>query len=166
MFIGNTGPRDRKDLQQRQDVLVYSTPPLAADVEVTGQVELKLFAASTARDTDFTATLVDLYPDGRAIHITEGIVRARFRASYETPTLIEPGKVCEYKIVLWETSNLFKQGHCIRLEVSSSNFPRFDRNLNTGGETGLDGELQVAEQKIFHSAQYPSHLILPIIPWH
>ena len=166
MFIGNTGPRDRKDLQQRQDVLVYSTPPLAADVEVTGQVELKLFAASSARDTDFTATLVDLYPDGRAIHITEGIVRARFRASYETPTLIEPGKVCEYKIVLWETSNLFKQGHCIRLEVSSSNFPRFDRNLNTGGETGLDEELQVAEQRVFHNAQYPSHLNLPIIPRH
>ena len=166
MFIGNTGPRDRQELQQRRDVLVYSTPPLAEDVEVTGRVELKLFAASSARDTDFTATLVDLYPDGRAIHITEGIVRARFRASYEAPTLIEPGKVYEYEVVLWETSNLFKQGHCIRLEVSSSNFPRFDRNLNTGGETGLDGELQVAEQKIFHSAQYPSHLNLPIIPRH
>jgi putative CocE/NonD family hydrolase len=164
MFITNTGPRDRKPLERRDDVLVYSTAPLDEDVEVTGPVKLTLFAASSAKDTDFTATLVDVHPGGAAIHITEGIVRARFRDSYEEPTLIEPGAVYEYKIVLWETSNLFKKGHCIRLEISSSNFPRFDRNLNTGAEAGLDAEMRVAEQTVFHNDQYPSHLTLPIIP--
>ena len=126
--------------------------------------ELRLFAASSARDTDFTATLVDVHPGGAAIHICEGIVRARFRESYEDPTLIEPGSVYEYRFSLWETSNLFSRGHCIRLEISSSNFPRFDRNLNTGGDAGLDAEMQVARQTVFHNAQYSSHLNLPVIP--
>ena len=164
MFSENTGPRDRRPLERRDDVLVYSTPPLEEDVEVTGPIELTLYAASSAPDTDFTATLVDVHPRGAAIHICEGIVRARFRESYENPTPIKPGKVCEYKIVLWETSNLFKAGHRIRLEISSSNFPRFDRNLNTGNDSATDIEMRLAQQIVYHSSRHASHLTLPVIP--
>jgi putative CocE/NonD family hydrolase len=164
MFIANNGPRDRRSVERRDDVLVYTTEPLAQDTEVTGPIVLTLFAASSAPDTDFTAALVDVYPNEKAIIITEGIVRARFRASYEEPTLLEPGKVYAYQITLWETSNVFKAGHQIRLEFSSSNFPRFDRNLNTGTEPGLDAKVSIAQQTIYHDAQRPSHLLLPVIP--
>ena len=164
MFPSNTGPRDRRAVERREDVLVYTTDTLASDVEATGPVELILFAASDARDTDFTATLVDVYPDGMAIHVTEGIVRARFRESFRRPCLIPHGAVVEYRIVLWETGNVFKAGHRIRLEVSSSNFPRFDRNLNTGNVPGLDEEMRVARQTIHHCSQYTSYLRLPVIP--
>ena len=164
MFIDNTGPKDRRSVERRDDVLIYSTLPLEEDVELTGPVELTLYAASSAPDTDFTATLVDVHPGGMAIHLCEGIVRARFRASFEAPTLIEPGVVHEYRISLWETSNLFRAGHRIRLEVSSSNFPRFDRNLNTGRDPGLDAEMQVAHQTIRHDPDFPSHLTLPVVP--
>ena len=164
MFIGNSGPKDRRPLERRDDVLVYSTAPLASDLEVTGPVEMTLYAASSAPDTDFTATLVDVHPGGEAIHICEGIVRARFRESYEEPTLIEPDSIYEYRISLWETSNVFKTGHRIRVEISSSNFPRFDRNLNTGHTPGMDAEMQPARQTLYHEAQYPSHITLPVIP--
>lgn len=164
MFADNTGPRDRRPIERRDDVLVYSTAPLTRDLEVTGPVELVVYAASSAPDTDFTATLVDVHPAGAAIHICEGIVRARFRESYERPTLIEPGQVYEYSISLWETSNLFREGHRIRLEVSSSNFPRFDRNLNTGEDSGFDDRPESAQQTIWHEQQRPSHLVLPVIP--
>ena len=164
MFADNTGPRDRRPIERRDDVLVYSTAPLTRDLEVTGPVELVVYAASSAPDTDFTATLVDVHPVGAAIHICEGIVRARFRESYERPTLIEPGQVYEYSISLWETSNLFREGHRIRLEVSSSNFPRFDRNLNTGEDSGFDDRPESAQQTIWHEQQRPSHLVLPVIP--
>lgn len=164
MFIDNTGPRDRRPLERRDDVLVYSTLPLAEDLEITGPVELVLYAASSAPDTDFTATLVDVHPGGRAIHLCEGIVRTCFRQSYTAPSSIEPNRVYEYRISLWETSNLFRAGHCIRLEISSSNFPRFDRNLNTGHTPGLDTQIQVARQTIHHEARHPSHLVLPVIP--
>ena len=164
MFADNTGPRDRRPIERRDDVLVYSTAPLTRDLEVTGPVELVVYAASSAPDTDFTATLVDVHPAGAAIHICEGIVRARFRQSYERPTLIEPGQVYEYSISLWETSNLFREGHRIRLEVSSSNFPRFDRNLNTGEDSGFDDRPESAQQTIWHNQQRPSHLVLPVIP--
>ena len=159
-----TGPKDRRPVESREDVLVYSSERLSHDLEVTGAVQLTLYASSTARDTDFTATLVDVHLDGQAIHICEGIVRARFRESYESPTLIEPGCVYRYRIPLWETSNLFKAGHRIRLEISSSNFPRFDRNQNTGNPLGLDAEVQAAHQKVHHGPRYPSHLTLPVIP--
>src|SRR5205823_2445416 len=158
----NSGPRDRRSIERRDDVLVYTAQPLPADLEVTGEIELVLYAASSAPDTDFTAVLIDVHPDGKAIHICEGIVRARFRDSYESPTLIEPGKVYSYRFSLWETSNLFRAGHCIRLEVSSSNFPRFDRNLNTGTEPGLDDRMAVARQTIYHDARRASHLVLPV----
>ena len=158
------GPKDRRERQTRRDVLVYTTEPLAADTEVTGPVELKLFAASSAVDTDFTATLTDVHPDGQAIHICEGIRRASFRESLENPTPIEPGEIYEYTISLWETSMVFKAGHRIRLEVSSSNFPRYARNLNTGLPLGTSDEMKEATQTVFHDARHASHLVLPIIP--
>ena len=164
MFIDNTGPKDRGPVERRDDVLVYSTAPLANDLEVTGPIELTLYAASSTPDTDFTATLVDVHPDGSAINICEGIVRARFRESFEEPMLINPGAIYEYKFSLWETSNVFKAGHSVRVEISSSNFPRFDRNLNTGHVPGMDAEMQVAHQTIYHNPQYPSHITLPVIP--
>ena len=164
MLLTNSGPWDRRPVERRDDVLVYSTEPLERDVEVTGPVTLTLFASSSAPDTDFTGTLVDVHPDGRAIILCEGLLRARFRESIESPTLLEPGKVYELSVKIWETSNLFKKGHRIRLEVSSSNFPRFDRNLNTGNAPGLDAEMAVAEQAVFHDSARPSHLTLPVIP--
>jgi len=164
MFIEDTGPKDRRPVERRDDVLVYSTAPLAEDQEITGPISLAVYASSSASDTDFTATLVDVYSEGQAIHLCEGIVRARFRESYEEPTSIDPGKIYKFEISLWETSNVFKAGHCIRLEISSSNFPRFDRNLNTGHPPGLDAEMAVAHQTIYHGARYPSHLLLPVIP--
>jgi len=164
MFAENRGPLDRRVIERRDDVLVYTTEPLTADVEVTGPIELTLYAASSAPNTDFTAALIDVHLDGKAIILTDGIIRARYRESYEQPSLIEPGQFYEYKIVLWETSNLFKAGHCIRLEISSSNFPRFDRNQNTGHKPGMDAKLAVAEQTIRHDTQHPSRLTLPVIP--
>jgi putative CocE/NonD family hydrolase len=164
MFVENCGPLDRAAVERRDDVLVYSTPALERDVEVTGPVKLVLYAATDGPDTDFTATLVDVYPHGRAISVCEGIVRARFRESVEGPTLIEPGRVYRYAIDLWETSNVFKAGHRLRLEISSSNFPRFARNLNTGGDLATETEMRVARQTIFHDGTYPSHLVLPVIP--
>lgn len=164
MFIDNNGPMDRRPVERRDDVLVYSTAPLSNDLEVTGTIDLTLYAASSAPDTDFSATLIDVHPNGSAINICEGIVRARFRESYEAPTLIDPGAIYEYKIRLWETSNVFKAGHRVRIEISSSNFPRFDRNLNTGHTPGMDAEMQVAQQTIYHNAQHPSHITLSVIP--
>jgi hypothetical protein len=159
------GPQDQKDVEARQDVLVYSTPPLAADLEVTGPVTLDLFAKSSAVDTDFTAKLVDVGPDGFARNLTEGILRAKFRESTKgEPKLLVPGQVYEYKIDLWSTSNVFLKGHRIRLEVSSSNFPRFDRNLNTGKDASTDGTMVTATNTVLHDTAHPSTLILPVVP--
>lgn len=158
------GPRDQSELEARQDVLVYSTPALEQDVEVTGPVTLDLFAKSSAVDTDFTGKLVDVGPDGRAINLTEGILRAVYRDGMTAPKLVEPGKVYEYKIDLWSTSNVFLKGHKIRLEVSSSNFPRFDRNLNNGKSAASSAEFVKATNTILHDAQHPSVLVLPVAP--
>ena len=158
------GPRDQKQVEDRPDVLVYSTPPLAADTEVTGPVTLDLYAKTSGADTDFTAKLVDVGPDGKAINVTEGILRAKFRESTKAaPKAITPGQVYEYKIDVWSTSNVFLKGHKIRLEVSSSNFPRFDRNLNTGNDAGSSTEIVKATTTILHDAQHPSALILPVV---
>jgi putative CocE/NonD family hydrolase len=159
------GPRDQQEVEKREDVLVYTTPVLEQAVEVTGNIELKLFASSSALDTDFSAKLVDVYPDGRAMILTGGILRARYHKSFEKAELLEPGKVYELSINLLATSNVFLPGHRIRLEVSSSNFPQFNRNSNTGGhipaETGE--QYRTAINRIYHEEAYPSHLILPII---
>ncbi len=157
-----TGPRDQKDVEARPDVLVYSTPPLAEDTEVTGQITLDLFAKSSAVDTDFTGKLVDVAPDGTAINLTEGILRARYRESMSAAKPIEPGKVYEYKIELWSTSNVFLKGHRIRLEISSSNFPRFDRNLNTGKSAAESAAFVKATNTILHDSEHPSALLLPV----
>lgn len=164
-YIGpGNGVRNQAAVEERNDVLVYTGDILERDLEVTGPVVVKLYAASSAPDTDFTAKLVDVRPDGYACNIAEGVVRARFRDSLQAPTLIAPGEICEYTIDLWSTSQVFKAGHRLRLEVSSSNFPRYDRNQNTGHELGADAELHTAKQTVFHDERYPSHLILPIIP--
>jgi putative CocE/NonD family hydrolase len=157
------GPRDQKDVESRADVLVYSTPPLESDTEVTGPVTLDLYASSSAVDTDFTAKLVDVWPNGFAQNLTEGILRARYRESTAEAKPIVPGKVYEYKIDLWSTSNVFLKGHQIRLEVSSSNFPRFDRNLNTGKSAATDAEFVKATNTILHDAAHPSALLLPVV---
>ena len=159
------GPRDQQDVESRPDVLVYSTPPLEQDTEVTGPVSLDLFAASTAVDTDFTAKLVDVWPNGYAQNLTEGILRARYRESTTGPAKpIVPGTIYEYKIDLWSTSNVFLKGHRIRLEVSSSNFPRFDRNLNTGKDAATDAAFVKATNTVYHDAAHPSALVLPVVP--
>ena len=158
------GPRDQREVEKRADVLVYSTGPLQQDVEVTGPVTLDLFASTSAADTDFTGKLVDVAPDGTAINLTEGILRARYRESTENPPKpITPGQIYEYKIDLWSTSNVFLKGHRIRLEVSSSNFPRFDRNLNTGKDAATSAEMVKATNTVYHDAQHPSALILPVV---
>ena len=158
------GPHDQKEVESRPDVLVYSTPPLEADQEVTGPVTLNLFASSSAVDTDFTAKLVDVWPNGFAQDLTEGILRARYRESTGAAKPIVPGKVYEYKIDLWSTSNVFLKGHRIRLEVSSSNFPRFDRNLNTGKPASTNATFVKATNTIYHDAAHSSVLLLPVVP--
>ena len=157
------GPRDQKEVESRPDVLVYSTEPLELDLEVTGLVTLDLYAISSAVDTDFTAKLVDVWPNGFAQNLTEGILRASYRESTAEAKPIIPGKVYEYKIDLWSTSNVFLKGHRIRLEVSSSNFPRFDRNLNTGKSASTSAAFVKATNTILHDAAHPSALILPVV---
>lgn len=159
------GPRDQQEVEKREDVLVYSTPVLNKAVEVTGNLELKLFVSSSAFDTDFTAKLVDVYPDGRAMILSSGILRARYHESFENPENLEPGKVYELTIDLLATSNVFLPGHRIRLEVSSSNFPQFNRNSNTGGDISTEtaDQYKPATNTVFHNTNYPSTLILPVI---
>lgn len=161
---GQHEPIDQRALDERRDILRFSTPPLQREVEVTGHVVVILFAASTAKDTDFVAKLLDIWPNGYAQELCYGIVRARYRESFENPTLIEPGKVYEYEIEVNPTSNVFKPGHRIRLDLSSSDFPNFDRNHNTGGDDYAEVTLMPARQTVFHDAARPSHVILPIIP--
>jgi putative CocE/NonD family hydrolase len=159
------GPVDQRPAESRADVLCYSTPILEQPVEVTGHVSLTLFVSSSARDTDFTGKLVDVFPDGRAIFLTDGILRARYHNSLAAPESLTPDQVYEVTIDLSVTSNVFLPGHRIRLEVSSSNFPRFDRNTNTGGTITEDSDedVQVAVNRIFHGPGRPSRLVLPVI---
>jgi hypothetical protein len=162
--VAPVGPYDQRWVEQRRDVLVYSTPRLSRPVEVTGPITVTLYASSSARDTDFTAKLVDVYPDGRAINLNDGIQRARYRVSDTHPTLIRPGKIYRYTIHVWPTSNLFKPGHQIRLEISSSNFPMYDRNPNTGDPFGQNARLQATRQTIYHDPAHPSSITLPLMP--
>ena len=161
--IGTMGPYNQQTVEVRKDVLVFTSAVLKEDLEVTGPVNAIIYASSSARNTDFTAKLVDVYPDGRAIRICEGIIRANHRDSSVPPSDIEPGKIYKYSIDLWATSNLFKKDHKIRVEISSSNFPRFDRNLNTGNYFATDTTILKAEQEIYHCLEYPSCIVLPVI---
>lgn len=157
-------PVDHSNLEDRKDILVFSTPFLTEETEVTGPVSVVLYASSTAKNTDFTAKLLDVYPDGKAIYLCDGIIRTSFRNGPVNTTNIEPGKVYAYTIDCWATSNVFKKGHRIRVEISSSNFPRFDRNLNTGRDFATETEWEEATQTVYHDSRYPSCLVLPIIP--
>ena len=159
-----SGAYDQRPIEARPDVLVYSTPALEQDTEVTGPIVVTLYASSSAVDTDFTAKLVDVEPCGCARNLTDGIIRARYRKPRHPASLIEPGQVYKYTIDVWATSNLFKKGHSIRLEISSSNFPRFDRNPNTGGLIGAETTHVPALQTVHHSDGYPSHVTLPVVP--
>jgi putative CocE/NonD family hydrolase len=158
------GPRDQRPVEARNDVLVYSTAPFGKDVEVTGPVSLDLYVKSSAVDTDFTAKLVDVWPNGFAQNLTEGILRARYRDSQEKPELMTPGQDYKLTVDLWSTSNVFKQGHSLRLEVSSSNFPRFDRNLNTGSSATSSSRSIPATNTVLHDGEHPSALLLPVVP--
>ena len=159
------GAVDQSDIELRDDVLVYTSEPLAEDLAVIGPITVRLWASSTARDTDFTAKLVDVHIDGIAHNVLDRIVRARYRnGSKSAPSLITPGETYEYTIPLGDTATVFRRGHRIRLEVSSSNFPHFDRNLNTGHPLGQDAAMVTATQTIFHDAAHPSYLELPVAP--
>ena len=158
------GPMDQRPVERRSDVLVFSTPPLREDLEVIGLVRVVLYAATSAPDTDFTAKLVDVFPDGDARNLTDGILRLRYRDSLEKPQLAVPGQVYELNIDAGVTGNVFLKGHRVRLEISSSNFPRFDRNPNTGRPIADETVLRKADQIIYHDRLHPSRLILPVIP--
>ncbi len=159
------GPFDQRAIEARPDVLVYTSTPLEQDTEVTGPITMRLWAVSSAPDTDVVARLTDVFPDGRSFNLTDGIVRARYRhfARGKPPSPIEPGRPYEYEIDLWATSNVFKAGHRLRLQVTSSCFPRWDRNPNTGHPFGVDAELRVAHQQILHDREHPSHIVLPLV---
>jgi len=157
------GAYDQRQVEQREDVLVYTSAPLEKAREVTGPIKVILYASSSAPDTDFTAKLVDVGPCGYARNLTDGIIRARYRESMTEATPITPGEVTDYEIDLWATGNVFTEGHQIRVEISSSNFPRFDRNPNTGELPGRSIEMVSALQTIHHSKEYPSRIVLPVI---
>ena len=158
------GPRDQRAVENRDDVLVYSTAPLTHDLDLTGPVTATLWVKSSAVDTDFTAKLVDVSPEGLATDLTEGILRMRYRDSQEHASFMNPGQIYQITVDLWATSNVFLKGHSIRLEVASSNFPRFDRNLNTGEEIRFARTSVPATNVILHDAQHPSALVLPVMP--
>jgi putative CocE/NonD family hydrolase len=158
------GPVDQRPVEARPDVLVFTTPEFKQDFEVTGPVTLELYAGSSAVDTDFVGKLVDVWPDGFAQNLTEGILRARYRNSQEKLEFLNPGEIYKFTIDLWATSNVFLTGHRLRLEVSSSNFPRFDRNLNSGEDARTGTNMVKATNTIYHDREHPSALILPIVP--
>ena len=158
------GPQDQRPAEERADVLVYTTAAFAKDTEVTGPVSLDLYVSSSAVDTDFTGKLVDVWADGFAQNLTEGILRLRCRNSQERPELANPGETYHITVDLWATSNVFLAGHKLRLEVSSSNYPRFDRNLNTGEEQARATRMIKATNVIYHDKAHPSALIVPIVP--
>jgi putative CocE/NonD family hydrolase len=158
------GPDDYSAIERRDDVLVYVTEPLQEEIEVTGPIRVDLYASSSAPDTDFMAKLVDVWPSGFVQRLCDGMVRARFREGMDRPFLLEPRKVYHFSIDCWNTSQVFKAGHRIGLEISSSAFPKFDRNLNTGAPLGVTTEMVIAEQRIYHDVEHASAVILPLIP--
>lgn len=166
LFVAaNAGPRDQRAIEARADVLTYTSAVLARDLEVTGPVRLVLYVRSDAPDTDFTGKLCDVHPDGRAMILTDGILRVRYRESFTAPRPLRAGEIHRLEIDLVATANVFRAGHRIRLEVSSSNFPRFDRNTNTGGVIARESaaDFRIAHNEIWHDEGHASHLVLPVI---
>ncbi len=158
------GVQDQRPVEERNDVLVYTSEPITQALEITGPVTVTLWASSSAIDTDFTAKLVDVHPDGYAQNLLNGIIRARYRDSATTPQMMEAGKPYQFTLDLWATSNVFLPGHRIRLEISSSHFPEFDRNLNTGEAFGEGTQGVTAQQTVFHQEDRASYVLLPVIP--
>jgi uncharacterized protein len=158
------GAMDQREVENRADVLSYSSEPLPADRELTGPVRAVLYVSTSARDTDFTVKFVDVFPDGQAINLTDGILRLRYRQGLDRAVLAQPNEIYKIGVDAGVTSNLFRQGHRIRVEISSSNFPRFDRNPNTGGPIAAETKLLKAVQTVYHDRQHPSHIVLPVIP--
>jgi len=158
------GPIEQYHVEKRHDVLCYTTAPLQEDLEITGPLQLHLFAASSACDTDFCAKLVHVYPDGRAYNLAEGIIRASGRNFGQKRELIEPHEIYEFTITLGHTSQHFPKGHRIRIDITSSNYPLFDRNMNTGNPIGEDTQGIIAMQSVYHDAEHPSYIDLPVIP--
>ncbi len=157
------GSFDQQQIEAREDILIYSTPPLEEGVEITGFIESTLYVSSDAKDTDFTVKLIDVYPDGRAYNLDETIQRVRYREGYDREVFMEEGEIYRLEMSPMATSNYFEKGHRIRIEISSSNFPRFERNLNTGGNNFDETQGIIARNKIHHSRDYPSQIRLPII---
>lgn len=162
-FVGG-GVADQRKKQSRADVLVYTGPELAENLEITGPITVDLHAMTTAEDADFIAVLSDVRPDGYAQNLAEGILRGRFRDSFVQPLPMEPGIPYEFTIKLWNLSHVFRAGHRIRIHITSSDFPRWDRNAGTGAPTGTDSTLRVAEQSVLHDVAHPSRVVLPVIP--
>jgi putative CocE/NonD family hydrolase len=158
------GPLDQRAIESRPDLLVYTTPAFERDLEVTGPVSLELFVSSSAVDTDFTGKLIDVWPNGFAQNLTDGILRARYRNSMEKAELMNPGEVYKLTIDLWSTANVFLAGHKLRLEIASANFPRYDRNLNTGASPEKTTTFLRATNMIYHDRDHPSALIVPVVP--
>ena len=158
------GPMDQRPIEGRRDVLLYTSDFLTEELEATGPVKVVLYASSDAVDTDFVAKLVDVYPDGSSYNMAEGILRARYRDGVSKPSLLTPGQVYRMEIDLVGTSVAFRKGHRIRVDVTSSHFPQFDRNPNTGAPFGTKDEVRVAQQTVYHDAEHASHILLPVIP--
>ena len=157
------GSFDQRDMEEREDILVYTSDPLSEGIEVTGFIESTLYLSSDVKDTDLTLKIIDVYPDGSAYNLDETIQRVRYRSGYDKEVFMKKGSVYKVELTPMATSNYFKKGHRIRIEVSSSNFPRFSRNLNTGGANIDETEGVVARNSIHHSTRYPSHIKLPML---
>jgi putative CocE/NonD family hydrolase len=159
---GENGCLDQREVETRSDVLVFVSTPLDDELEIAGPVKVTLYAASNSLDTDFVARLMDVYPDGRVLNLCDGIIRARYRNGKFKPELMEKDRIYKYEIDCWHTANCFRKGHRIGLDITSSNFPRFDRNPNTGDSFGKSSRLRPARQSIFHDTNHPSHVCLPV----
>jgi uncharacterized protein len=158
------GPKDQRPVESRQDVLVYTSEPMQQPLAIAGPVEMRLSASTDGPDTDWMIKLVDVHPDGRAINIAEGILRARFRKGLDKMELLKPGEVYDFEIDMAGTANVFRTGHRIRVDVTSSNFPQFDRNPNTGDALGSSARVRVAKQTVHHGGSRASYIVLPVVP--
>jgi putative CocE/NonD family hydrolase len=165
-FGTNAGPLDQSEVETRADVLVYTSEALDQPLEVTGPIEVRLWASSSATDTDFVARLCDVFPDGTSRILAEGILRARYREGFDHAAWLSPGEVYPFTIDLVATSNVFLPGHRIRVDITSSSFPRFNIHPNTGKALAeyTEADMVPALQQVFHDAEHPSHILLPIIP--
>jgi putative CocE/NonD family hydrolase len=157
------GPRDQREIEKRPDVLGYTSEPLTRPLAIAGPVKMLLHASTDGRDTDWSVKLIDVRPDGFAMNIAEGILRARFRKGLDRMELLTPGQVYEFEIGMAGTANVFLPGHRIRVDIASANFPQFDRNPNTGEDLGVSAKTRVARQTIYHSAARPSRIVLPVV---